>query len=179
MDRFAEFAQARKLISLRRDHIDRNSIQGFILAYSNDLVLIQYVYDFRLDGLTVLRTTDITDIRCTATDEFQTQLLTDERLFDQVPFSTSFDVTSWRSIMTQLSRQHRPMILEDERPESEQFLIGTIEKITSRSVWLWYFSGAGNWDEKPTKIPFKDITSCQVATNYLNVYERYFDRHVP
>lgn len=179
MRRFAQFADERKLVSIRRKKIDPNSIQGFVLGYSDDLVLIQYVYDFRLDGLTILRTTDITDIRCNATDEFQKQLLVDEQLLQEVPFGTAFDLSDWRSIITQLSRKYRLMILEDEKAKPQQFLIGTIDKITARSVWLRHFSGAGNWDNKPTNLLFKEITACQVATNYLNVYERYFDRHVP
>jgi hypothetical protein len=179
MHPFAQFADERKLVSIRRKKIDPNSIQGFVLGYSDDLVLIQYVYDFRLDGLTILRTTDITDIRCNETGEFQKQLLVDEQVLQEVPFGTAFDLSDWRSIITQLSRKYRLMILEDEKAKPQQFLIGTIEKITTRSVWLRYFSGAGNWDAKPTNLLFKDITACQVGTNYLNVYERYFDRHVP
>jgi hypothetical protein len=179
MNRFAEFAQGQKLVSICRDDIDPNSIQGFVLGYSRDLVLIQYVYDFHLDGLMVLRTADITHIGCNATGELQKQLLIDEQLFEKVPFGTAFDLRSWRSIITQLSQQHRLIILEGENADPPQFLIGTVEKITTQSVWLNYFSGAGNWDDELAKLPFTEITSCQVATNYLNVYERYFDRHVP
>lgn len=177
MKRYADFARDQKLVSIQRKRIDSNSIQGFILGYADDLVLLQYVYDFRLDGLMVLRTTDITDIRCNATGEFQKQLLIDEQLFQQVPFGISADLSDWRSIISQLSHQYRLMILEDEKAKPPQFLVGAIEKITQRSVWLRYFSGAGNWDDKPTKLAFKDITACQVATNYINVYQRYFDRH--
>lgn len=61
-------------------------------------------------------------------------------------------------------------------PYADLFLIGEILKITKSGVWLRYFSGAANWDETPTKLPFGRITSCQVNTNYLNVYQRHFDR---
>ncbi|MCL2076548.1 MAG: hypothetical protein FWH15_08985 [Betaproteobacteria bacterium] len=166
MDQFAEFACEQKLVTIYRDDIDPNSIQGFVLGYSNDLVLIQDASDFQLDGLMVLRTADITDIRCNTTDEFYKQLLIDEQLFQKVSFGSSFD------------RQYRLMILEDESAEPQQFLIGTVEKITTQSVWLLYFSSVGIWDHKPTRLLFRDITKCEVATNYLNVYERHFDRHM-
>lgn len=65
------------------------------------------------------------------------------------------------------------------RLEAQVFLIGEIEKITEVTVWLRYFSGAGNWDEKPTKLAFNSITSCQVDTNYINVFQRYFERLAP
>lgn len=177
MDPCTEFVRDRKLVSIRRDGIDPNSIQGFILACSDELLLIQYVYDFRLDGLMVLRRADVTDIRSTATGEFQKGLLIAEQLLQQVPFASDFDLRDWRSILTQFSRQYKLVLLEDERPEVGLLLIGEIEKITRSSVCLRYFSGAGNWDDKPTKLAFNCITSCQVDTNYLNVYQRHFERN--
>jgi hypothetical protein len=97
MDRFANFARDRELVSIRRDDINANSIQGFILGFSDELVLIQYVYDFRLDGLMVLRAADITEVTCNATDELQKKLLIAEGLFQQVPFESSFDLRDWKS----------------------------------------------------------------------------------
>ncbi len=179
MNRFTNFARNRELVSIRRDDIDVNSIQGFILGFSDELLLLQYVYDFRLDGLVALRTADITKVTCNATDEFQKNLLITEGLFQQVPFGASFDLRDWKAVITQFSQQYRFIILEDERPEAQVFLIGEIEKITNAIVSLRYFTGAGNWDEKPTKLPFKSITSCQVDTNYINVYQRHFERLVP
>ena len=44
--------------------------KGFVLASSAELVVLQYVYDFNLDGLMVLRVADITDIRWSATGRF-------------------------------------------------------------------------------------------------------------
>lgn len=55
MDRLFEFARERKLVSINRDAIDSNSIQGFILGFSDELVVIQYIYDFRLDGPLIIR----------------------------------------------------------------------------------------------------------------------------
>lgn len=172
----AEFVQNKKLVSIRRSKIDDQSIQGFILAFSDDLFVIQYVYDFRLDGLMVLRTADITEIKCGATNELQTQLLAAEQLLQQIPFGSRFDLQNWKSILTQLSQQHGILILEDELNEDQLFLIGKVQKITSKSAQVLYFSGAGNWDEKPSKLSFSNITTCQVDNNYINVYQRYFDR---
>lgn len=176
MDRFSKFVRDRKIVSIHRDHIDTNSIQGFILGFSDDLILIQYVYDFRLDGLLVLMVSDITDIKSNATNEFQKDLLIAEGLFQQIPFDLAFELHDWRSIISQFSRQYRLMILEDERPDSKVFLIGEIKNITKTNISLRYFTGAGNWNEKPMKLSFNSITSCQVDTNYTNVYQRYFDR---
>ncbi len=159
MNLLSEFVRERKLVSIRRGNIDENTIQGFVLSFSDQLVLIQYVFDFILDGLMVIRRADITEIKCNATDEFQKNLLVAEQLFQKVPFAESFDLHDWKSIINQLSKQHELIILEDERPDEAVFLIGKVQKITNSSLSMKYFSGAGNWDEKPSKISFANISA--------------------
>jgi hypothetical protein len=173
---FSDFANQRNLISIRREHLDSNSIQGFILGLSDELLLLQYVYDFNLDGLLVIRKADITDVNCRATDAFQKQLLITEGLFQQIPFGKCYNLEDWKSIISQLWRQFKFVIVEDEHGETKEFLIGEVQKITKKGISLRYFSGAGNWNEELKKLLFSRITSCQVNTNYLNVYQRYFER---
>jgi hypothetical protein len=167
----------RNLISIERKDIDQNKIQAFVLKASSNLVLIQYVYDFNIDGLMVLRVSDISDITCSKTDIFQLKLLKDEKLFDQINFNQKYNLTDWKTTIADLRKDFDYFIFEDENKDDPIFLIGKIEKMTSRSIHLNYFSGAGNWDKKPSVIKYCDITVCQVDTNYTNVYKRYFERN--
>lgn len=74
----------KQLISIRREHIDPNKIQGFKIAESEKLLLIQYIYDFNADGLMVLRKQDITNIETTNTDKFRCNYINVyERYFQQ------------------------------------------------------------------------------------------------
>ncbi len=167
----------RNLISIERKEIDANRIQGFILGASTNLVLVQYVYDFKLDGLMILRVSDISDLRRSKTDKFQLKLLKDENIYDRVNFNVNYDPTDWKTAILGLNKDFEYFILENELASDPVFLIGRITKITPRSVHLKYFSGAGNWDKEPSVIKYSDITACQVDTNYINVYRRYFRRH--
>ena len=167
------------LISILRNEIDPNSIQGFILASSEQLVVLQYVYDFNLDGLMVLSKSEITEIRSTATDKFQRKLLAKEGLLKTVPFETAFDLQSWRSIIKQLAKAYPLIILECERGDKPDFVIGRVEKTTSIAAYVRYFTGTGRWLDEPVRVNYSDITSCQVGTNYQKLYEKYFDRVVP
>ena len=45
MKELEQFRKERRLVSIRRDAVDDNAIQCFILATSTELVLLQYVYD--------------------------------------------------------------------------------------------------------------------------------------
>ena len=179
MNELSRHQKERNLISIRRNEIDKNSIQGFVLASSAELVVLQYVYDFNLDGLMVLRVADITDVRWSATGKFQKGLMEREGLVQRVPFGASFDLGNWRAIIDQLSNEYKLMILECEAGEENLFLIGRVLKSTTAGIHFQEFSGAANWDEVPAKAKFKNITSCQVDTNYINVYQRYFDGNSP
>jgi hypothetical protein len=143
------------------------------------LVALQYVYDFNLDGLMVLSRSDITQIRSNATDKFQRKLLAKEGLLKEVPFETAFDLQDWRSIIRQFSKAYPLIILECERGDEPEFVIGRVEKTTSVAAYVRCFTGAGRWLDEPVRVKYSDITSCQVDTNYLNFYQRHFDRVAP
>jgi hypothetical protein len=159
---------------VHRSRIDANSIQGFVLASSDDLVVLQYVYDFNLDGLMVIRTADITEVRCTATDKFQKRLLEQEGLIKRVPFGIDLKLNNWRSVISELSEKYALMILECEAGEEKEFVIGRVLDTTTIAVQVRYFSGAAAWSRTAVKLNFIDITSCRVGTKYIDVYERYF-----
>jgi hypothetical protein len=172
----AKHRKQRDLVSIERAEIDVNSIQAFILDCSEELVALQYVYDFHLDGLMFLRVQDITEIKCSATDEFQKRLLDQEGLLERVQFGLGFELGNWASLIAQLSREHEFMILERELVADSDLFIGAILKVTKTEVHGRYFSGAAKWAEAPEILKVKDITSCQVATNYINVYQRHFSQ---
>ena len=174
-----QFEADGSLISLRREAIDSNKIQGFVLGSSDQLVLLQYIYDFNLDGLMILRTSDISKIVRSKTEEFQEQLLVEEGLFSAVPFGYNVDLTNWRSAVNDLRGEHSIFILECELLDDPDFAIGRILDVGDEQVCVNYFTGAANWLEERVPLKYNDITSCQVATNYANVYQRYFERNAP
>ena len=179
MDELRRFAQQRSLISIRREAVDENKIQGFVLGSSDRLVLLQYVYDFNLDGLMVLRTADISEVVRSKTDEFQERLLADEGLLSRIPFDYSIDLSSWRSAIAGLSGMHPLLILECELLQEPEFAVGRILEIGTEEVALKYFTGAANWFDEPVRLRYDDITACQANTNYVNVYQRYFEKNAP
>jgi hypothetical protein len=178
MHDFDQHQHERSLVSIRREAVDDHSIQGFVLASGNGLVVLQYVYDFHLDGLLVLGVDDITEVRCTATDRFQRDLLAQEGLMQQVPFGAAFDLRGWRSIIEQLAGEHALMIVECERgDDGAGFFIGRLAQAEEDAIFMEHFSGVGRWAPDVAELAYADITACQVATNYAKVYERYFARN--
>jgi hypothetical protein len=166
----------RHLVSLRRSRIDDHGMQGYVLDVSKELVALQYVYDFNLDGLRLVRRKDITEVRRTQSEEFQQGLLIEEGLESLVPFGVKFDLENWQSVIEQLSPVCPVLIFEDERRSHRQFEIGRVEKITASRVKVRGFSVDASWAKKPTTIPYGALTLIQANNNYINTYQRHFER---
>lgn len=167
----------RNMISIRRDKIDDRRIQAFLLDYSEELILIKYVYDFILDGLMVLRSSDISEIKTDKTDLLQTQILKEEGTYSDVDFHTKCDLSSWSSAISSLAPLNRFITVEDENPDYPLFYLGEVREIGAESVSILGFSGAANWDDEASEIYYEDISSVQTGNNYANVYEKYFERN--
>jgi hypothetical protein len=143
MHNLAQFQKDRSLVSIFRDQIDGQSTEGYILAASDELVVIQYVYDFHLDGIKVLRMADISEIECSETNEFQKELLINECLERQVPFDTPIDASGWGPLLSQFSKNYPIMIVECEDSDENSFVIGRVLKVHADSVELLGFAGNG------------------------------------
>lgn len=170
-----QFQGDRSLVSIFRDQIDGQSIEGYVLAVSDELMVLQYVNDFRLDGIKVLRVADISDAESSETTEFQQELLIGEGLEQQVQFDAKFNAASWASILAQFASTYPIMIIECENSDENSFVIGRVVAVHEDRVEMLGFAGNGSWDEEAVVLSFEDLTSCQVGSNYLNVYQRYFE----
>jgi hypothetical protein len=166
----------KELVSISRSDIDANEIQGFIISESDKLILIQYIYDFKSDGLMVLRKKDISELKTSNTDKFQTQLLKEEGVLSQIDFNLDYDLSSWENFLKAASKKHNLFILEEEKIGESKFNIGKILKIGANKVTMNYFTGVARWLDKPVEIKYKNLTCCQMQNSYLNVYERYFNK---
>lgn len=167
----------RDLVSIRRAKIDGASIQGFLLDFSDTLVLLQYVYDFHLDGYLVVRLGDISDLRSSATDRFQKGLLRSEGIFDQADFSFRAPIQSFDAFLA--SRPSREIVIvEDESHKPQKFLIGTVARVDKDVAWVNHFTGTARLAKPIQKIQINRITSCQIRTNYSLFYERHFERSI-
>jgi hypothetical protein len=106
--------KAKSLVSVRRRNVDDYGIQGFLVGLSDTLMALEYVYDFQIDGLAVLRRSDITEVKRTGTDEFQERLLKREGIQPGAQAPVPLQLEGWQSLIQQLSDHYPLMILERE-----------------------------------------------------------------
>ncbi len=174
-DFIQRFIHDRSLISVRRKRVDGLWIQGFALGVSDKLLLMYHVYDFHLDGLMLLRLKDISDWKMSDTDVFQKRLLQEEGLLDQVDFDLHSPIDNYAAFLGSISKTEL-VIVESEKTNPENMLIGTVEGIDSKSVRVNYITGIARQLESPCEMLLRDVTSCQIGSNYLRFYQRHFER---
>ncbi len=164
------------LVSVHRRDVDESGIQGFLVGLSDDFLALEYVYDFQVDGLMVLRRSDITNVQRTGTDQFQESLLKKEGIRPGTQVLSPLELGSWKSILEQFSREHEYMILERELGPVPEFAIGRAIRITAAQVELQTFSGTGRWYQKTERLRYSQLTCAQVNTRYMSFYQRHFRR---
>lgn len=178
MEEIANLKNERNLISIRRENIDTARIQGFVLGFSKDLILIHYVSDFRLDGLMILRIADISEIGSDKTDFLQTEILKANGTYSEVNFDQEFDLTSWSTVFSKIARNYPLLTIEDDG-DYPILMLGKLDAIGEESVMIHEFTGAGRWLDDISEMYYEDISSCQLGNHYANVYQQYFEGRQP
>ena len=166
----------RDLVSIWRAKVDSHSQQAFLLAYSEELLLVQYVYDFHLDGYLLLRRRDISELKLGKTNPFQKKLLEKEGVFEKVDFDFRLPIASFESFLSSLP-SHEIVIVEGEATDPKEFLIGTVSHVSDEVVGVNHFTGVARITKPPEEIKIDQITCCQIRTNYIGFYQRYFERN--
>lgn len=174
-DTLRELIEKRELVSCTRARLDSHNLQGFPLAFSHDLLMLRYVYDFHIDGLLLIRRDDITDLESRGTDQLQRKMLEAEKQLKRELFRTSHDIQSFGAFLSSLTKQ-TIVIVENESQNNRLFAIGRVLDVSGDYVSVLEFSGMANWESEATHIALGDITCCQIQSNYINFYARYFER---
>ena len=169
------FRDSRSLVSIDREKISKNTIQGFIVDFDDEWILLHYVYDFQVDGWLMLRRYDITALQSKTTDVFQKVLLEEENVYASIDFSRRIPTGGIAQLIANFDKQ-KVVILEEETEDDDTFNIGFVIGIEDDFVSLRTFSGAGRFDEDDALVALEELTSLSFDSNYALYYERYFSR---
>ena len=165
----------RQLVSIFRKPIDPGfGMQGFIVSFSKRYLLFHYVHKFFVDGLLLVNRSHIRDIVCDHAHLFQRQLLESEGAIDGINFEASYPVSSLPDFLNSLPPDEI-VILEEEAIDEPTWNIGRFVDITpGGNVRIHGFSANGVWDDDLLAIDVARVSCCQIQTNYIGLYTRYF-----
>ena len=151
---------------------DPNCYSCFPIKASEDLFLYVDEQDFRLDGYVVRRMKDIVEISSKV--DITNDILENEGVTAQIQ-KPDIDVSSWEGVLSYLSANKKNAIFESEDRNSGNidYVIGRIEKIDDRYLYVRAFDTNGKWEEKATRIAFSELLSIAFETRYVEVFSKY------
>ncbi len=167
----AACAQERKLCRVFLSY-DAEYSYYFPLIFNDRLFLGAEEDDFLLDGYAIRRFRDVT--KAEIKDDLCTNILKREGVVDSIVLP-DVDMTSWETIFTSLKGREKNVIVEMEGPNRAEwaFVIGRIEKVYKKLVYIRHFDADGSWQTSPIKIPYTQITSVIFASRYVDTFSKY------
>ena len=151
---------------------DPNCYNCFPLKKSEDLFLYMDEQDFRLDGYVVRRIKDVMEISSKV--DLTNDILESEGVTSEIK-KLDIDLTSWESVLRYLDEKKCNAIYESEDRDSGQidYVIGRLEKMDDRYLYVRGFDINGKWDEKSTRIAFSGLVSISFGTRYVEIFSKY------
>jgi hypothetical protein len=147
--------------------------RGYILDYSDSFILIQAVSDFTLLEFWIFETSKITNFRYNKNDRYYDKIMESEGLKNNFKIKTKVNLSSWETLFSSLKNKKKYIIVECENPKIDEFIIGEITNVKSKSISILYFNAEGVLDKEPRKVKFKNITKVAFDDRYIDVFSKY------
>ncbi|MHB1454658.1 MAG: hypothetical protein ACYCYM_12005 [Saccharofermentanales bacterium] len=150
----------------------------FPLKATEKLFLSTEENDFILDGYSIRRFKDMTKVEIK--NDLCDRILREEGIIDSIKVP-EVDITNWETIFKSLMQLNKNVIVEKEDldEDSEEFVIGRIEKITRQHVHIREFDADGIWQQDLCRIPYNEITSLTFGSRYVEMFSKYVDSLYP
>ncbi|MDJ0522519.1 MAG: hypothetical protein QNJ90_10670 [Planctomycetota bacterium] len=180
LDLLRKYAGRYRKVRLTRPLLAGQHTHGFVLALSDELVLMSQFHDFYSEGAVVLRLKDISGLRSGEFERCFEKMYRAEGLLDAVGLSVMPPLDDMRTLTRWLRDTRTPAIIEQEvfeggDEEDELFLLGYVTDVGEGDVWIRHFDATGVWEEEDDFIELDAITSVQLEAPYLETWLR----HIP
>lgn len=144
----------------------------FPLKISDKLFLCAEEEDFNLDGFTIRRFKDVTEVKKRRGRYRDIDIK--EGVLDNLTVP-DVDIKNWKTVMKSLKRLGCNIIVEHESYNEDEWIfgIGKIIKIKDKHIILKHFDSNAEWQDNLLEIPYKDITSVTFGSRYVEVFSKY------
>jgi hypothetical protein len=147
----------------------------FPLMISRKLFLGLEECDFITNGYTIRRVKDIT--RAESKDDICLRILEAEGVVDQIE-TPPVDIACWKTAFESLHCLNINIIVRKEslHASDREFVIGRIEHVEDKNVYVRHFDGDGVWQDVLYQIPYCEITSVTFHSRYVDIFSKYLDK---
>lgn len=159
---------------------EAEDLTGFILAQSQELLLIRPDLDFLLDGFTIVRKKDVKRLRHSNSERTIKKIMKAEGFMDNIlEFQKPLSLVSWTEIFKTLKKYDFHVIVETVEATAKNkegvlhFWIGPIRKVMSEAVSIHNYNNNGLLDAGPTTIKFEEIHTLKFDDRYSTIFRKY------
>lgn len=151
-----------------------SGIYGYIQLQSKKFILLQINNEFSLDGYAIILKRKLKAIRCNKYDKTSNKIHRAEgTLQKQYKVPDFISLENWEQLFSSLKDADLHVIIECEDQEEADFFIGPLQKTGKNSVSILNYDPTGQFDKKPSKISYKDITKVTFGDQYSTVFRKY------
>ena len=154
-----------------RLNVDDGSHEGFVLALSDKLVLLQAIYEWQDTGALIVPIERVESCDISDHHDDQVKILA----FNSVKRTKRYSgikVANFAELFKSLKPKNRFVVISVE----DEADVGQIDSIGSDHVVLKAIDPGGNWMDDEIECPFEEITSVQFDDSYSRVLQRYVER---
>ena len=150
-----------------------NEIDGFVLAVSDEWLLVRDVASLQPKGYYLLRRDTVHFIQSTVYLKFKQRVLRKEHLLKSSLQHPGIDLSDIAAILSWLQKERRFAILwratKDEWWSRHSLVCG----VTPKNVLLRLFDGAGRWENQTFRWTLNKITAIRFDSHHLRMFEKY------
>lgn len=153
---------------------DLNYRYYFPLISTDKLFLGAEEDDFIIDGYSIRRFVDVTKVQIKK--DKCLEILQSEGIINNIK-TPNINLSNWGTAFASLQIMNKNIIIEKESLKDDEceFIIGRIDRIYKKFVYIYHFDADGIWQENPYKIPYAEITSVSFGTRYVEIFSKYLD----
>jgi hypothetical protein len=150
------------------------NLTGFILAMSEDFLLLQLGTDFMLHEYAIIKIGDYDSIRHSSYERTFKRIIKAEGIFaTHYGFDKPLPLTSWNDILKTLKEYDTDVIIKNFRKDYLDFWIGSIKRVSDKSVSIHNYDPDGVLDSKPSLIQLDTINILTFGSRYLTIFKKY------
>ncbi|PKM95581.1 MAG: hypothetical protein CVU84_01920 [Firmicutes bacterium HGW-Firmicutes-1] len=130
--------------------------------------------DFIIDGYSIRRFVDVTKVQIK--EDKCVEILQREGIVDSIK-TPNIDISDWETTFLSLKIMNKNIIVEKESLNDDEweFVIGRIDRVYKKFVYVYHFDADGIWQEEPYRIPYTEITSVSFGTRYVETFSKYLN----
>jgi len=160
-------------VCIRREPLDPFATGAFVVAVAPDLVLLKDVTDLSADGFKIVRIRDISRIDRRDSERWFEEILRREGIVDDARAPFKIDLSTWKSAIGAIKGQSRNVIIEDESPDDDLFVIGKVSRLNARTLSIRPFDAVGHWELNDHVIPYSRITAVTFDDRYTTLCSKH------